>query len=80
MKAYLDSEVWGYEITLESNTDIFLQELPGPEIVQSNSQILLFIRRWYPSKYQLGPYEEIAMEGRSVNELKTKVSNEIDML
>lgn len=74
VKAYLDDEVWGQDILLESNTDIFLQELPGPEIVKSSSQLLLFVRRFYPSKYQLGSFQEIVMDGRNVSELKTKVS------
>ncbi|XP_075229694.1 ubiquitin carboxyl-terminal hydrolase 47-like [Lycorma delicatula] len=73
-RAYLDIEVWGSDIQLESNTEIFLQELPGPEIVKSSSQLLLFVRRWYPSKYQLGSFQEIIMDGRSVSELKTKIS------
>lgn len=52
---------------------MFLQELPEPEKVTSNDQLVLFVRHWCPAELELKPLQEVVFDGSSVEELKTKV-------
>jgi ubiquitin carboxyl-terminal hydrolase 47 len=53
---------------------MFLQELPEPEKITSNNQLVLFVRRWCPSSLELKSFEEVLLDETTVVELKTKVS------
>lgn len=74
VKVLLDSQVWVDDIPVFSSWDIFLQELPGPEIITSTNQLLLFARRWHPSTLTLDKFEEVLLDGVTVKELKEKLS------
>ncbi|XP_067012676.1 ubiquitin carboxyl-terminal hydrolase 47 isoform X2 [Anabrus simplex] len=73
-KVYLDDQRFDDDISLFSNWEMFLQELPGPEVVTSHSQLLLFVRRWCPSSLELKPFDEVLLDGTTVEELKSKLS------
>ncbi|RZF32369.1 hypothetical protein LSTR_LSTR001833 [Laodelphax striatellus] len=74
-KACLDDQIWEEDIMLTTNPELLVQELPETEIVTSPSQLLIFLRRWYPSKLQLSSLQEIAVErDNSVQGLKAKIS------
>jgi ubiquitin carboxyl-terminal hydrolase 47 len=36
-------------------------------------QVAIFLRRWRPSKYEVGPLEEIVLDSNNVSELTQKV-------
>jgi hypothetical protein len=52
---------------------MFLQELPEPEKMTSNDQLVLFVRRWCPANLELKSFEEVLLDESTVVELKTKV-------
>jgi hypothetical protein len=56
---------------------MFLQELPEPEKVTSSSQLVFFVRRWCPANLELKPFQEVVLDGSTVEELKTKVGYRI---
>ena len=37
-------------------------------------QISVYVKRWYPSKLELGHFEEVAVSDMTVKELKAQVS------
>ncbi|XP_024942209.1 ubiquitin carboxyl-terminal hydrolase 47 isoform X2 [Cephus cinctus] len=55
--------------------ELIVQELPDKEVVTDPEQMLIFVRRWSPSKMQLGPFQEIVLNGNSIEELKEKLSS-----
>lgn len=71
---FLDNLKFEDDIPITTNWEIFLEVLTGAEQVTSKSQVAVFCRRWNPSKFQLDPFEEIILENRTVNELKSKLS------
>lgn len=73
-KVYLDDQKFVDEIMLHTNWEMFLQELPGPEVVQNSDQLLLFVRQWCPSSLELKEFNEILLDGSSVAEFKEKLS------
>ena len=42
------------------------------DIVTKESQVVVFIRRWSPSKYSLGPLEELVLENRT-EDIRTRL-------
>ena len=73
-KVYLDEQRFEDDISLLPNWEMFLQELPESEKVTTNTQLVLFVRRWCPSTLELKPFDEVLLDGSTVEELKTKVS------
>ncbi|XP_021936857.1 ubiquitin carboxyl-terminal hydrolase 47-like isoform X2 [Zootermopsis nevadensis] len=73
-KIYLDHQQFE-DIGLFPNWEMFLQELPEPEKVTSNDQLVLFVRHWCPAELELKPLQEVVFDGSSVEELKTKLSD-----
>ncbi|XP_023222408.1 ubiquitin carboxyl-terminal hydrolase 47-like [Centruroides sculpturatus] len=71
---FLDHLKFEDDIPITTNWEIFLEVLTGAEQVTSKSQVAVFCRRWNPSKFQLDPFEEIILENRTINELKSKLS------
>ncbi|XP_076171175.1 ubiquitin carboxyl-terminal hydrolase 47-like isoform X2 [Ptiloglossa arizonensis] len=70
---YLDFQKFE-DFPFRSLSEIILQELPDEEPVVDSDQVVLFVKRWSPTHIQLGPSEEIVMNGNSVRELKKKLS------
>jgi hypothetical protein len=56
-----------------------MQELPEPDKVISSDQLVLFVRRWCPSNLELQPFQEVLLDGSTVEELKTKVGCSISV-
>ncbi|XP_053971418.1 ubiquitin carboxyl-terminal hydrolase 47 isoform X2 [Hylaeus anthracinus] len=75
---YLDDEKLE-KYRFHSQSEIILQELPDKEPVTNSDQVVLFVRRWSPANAQLGPLEEIVMDGNSLNEMKKKLSTISDI-
>jgi len=73
-RVYLDSQTWVDDVTVYANGDIFLQELDEPETVTSTSQLSLFVRLWHPSTLTLDPFEELILDGFSIEDFKEKLS------
>jgi len=49
----------------------------APETMVSSSQLAVYLRRWSPGRYELGPFEEVIISEHTVEQLKTKVRDEI---
>lgn len=73
-KVYLDDQKFVDDIMLHTNWEMFIQELPGPEIITSTDQLLVFVRQWCPSTLELKPFHEILLDGFTVTEFKEKLS------
>ncbi|KAL4232665.1 Ubiquitin carboxyl-terminal hydrolase 47 [Mactra antiquata] len=71
---YVDSQIYEDEIPIYPNWEVFLEVLEEPETMLSSSQIAIYTRRWYPSKYELGPFEEVVISEQTVDKLKQKIS------
>ncbi|KAG5319610.1 UBP47 hydrolase, partial [Pseudoatta argentina] len=67
------------DLQFHSQFEMIVQELSDKEIVTDTNQIVLFIRRWLPAKLQLGQFQEIVMDNRTVEELKKKLSSISDI-
>ncbi|CAH0547726.1 unnamed protein product [Brassicogethes aeneus] len=74
-KVYLDDQIFGDDIIMTSNMDIYLQELHTFETVTSDTSAVLFVRRWCPSTLQLERLQEIAMDTQSVDEMRQRISD-----
>lgn len=64
------------KLQLSNNFEMFLQELPDVEKVTSTNQLVLLVRRWYPSTLTLAPFKEVVLDTTMVTELKQKLSQE----
>lgn len=73
-KVFLDEEKFE-ELRLYAQCELIVQELPDKETVKDHNQVVLFVRKWSPSQMQLAPFEEITMNGKSIEELKEKLSS-----
>ncbi|XP_035663404.1 ubiquitin carboxyl-terminal hydrolase 47-like isoform X1 [Branchiostoma floridae] len=71
---FLDWQVYEDDIPVFSNWEVFLQVLEEPEAMVSMQQIAVFVRRWFPTEYKLGPFQEIIIEGQNVEELKERIA------
>ncbi|XP_011632644.1 ubiquitin carboxyl-terminal hydrolase 47 [Pogonomyrmex barbatus] len=67
------------DLRFHSQFEMIVQELPDKETVTDTTQIVLFVRRWLPAKLQLGQFQEIIMDNRTVEELKKKLSSISDI-
>jgi len=63
------------DLRFHSQFEMIVQELPDKETVTDANQIVLFVKRWLPAKLQLGQFQEIVLDNRTVEELKKKVSH-----
>lgn len=52
----------------------------GPELMLSSAQLAIYLRRWCPSKYELGPFEEVVITEQTVEELKKRVIPKLPFL
>ena len=43
----------------------------------SSSQLAIYVRRWQPSKYELGPFQEVVIQEQTVDQLREKVGYNI---
>ncbi|XP_078614129.1 uncharacterized protein LOC144883453 [Branchiostoma floridae x Branchiostoma japonicum] len=71
---FLDWQVYEDDIPVFRNWEVFLQVLEEPEAMVSMQQIAVFVRRWFPTEYKLGPFKEIIIEGQNVEELKERIA------
>ncbi|KAJ9585896.1 hypothetical protein L9F63_020459 [Diploptera punctata] len=78
-KVCLDDERFDVDVSLFPNWEMFLQELPEPEKVKSDNLLVLFVRRWCPSTLELKPFDEVILDGTTVDELKAKLSELSDI-
>jgi ubiquitin carboxyl-terminal hydrolase 47 len=70
-KIYMDDQKFGDDIMLSSTStasnEIIIQELPGDAFTDNDGQkiddfsIVIFVRQFYPSKMEVGNYEEIVI-------------------
>ena len=49
----------------------------GPERLVEKSQLSLYIRRWWPSTYEIGPFSELILDDNSIEDLRRKVCEAI---
>ncbi|OWF37661.1 ubiquitin carboxyl-terminal hydrolase 47-like [Mizuhopecten yessoensis] len=71
---YTDAQVYEDDLPIFANWEVFLQILDGPELMVSTSQLSIFVRRWKPSAFEFGPFEEIILCQQTLEELKEKLS------
>lgn len=74
VRVYLDHEKFYDDISVPSNFELYVQELDDVEKVTSPDQLVLFVRHWCPSTLTLQPFQEIIMDGPTIEEFKTKIS------
>ncbi|XP_050452269.1 ubiquitin carboxyl-terminal hydrolase 47 [Cataglyphis hispanica] len=67
------------DLRFHTQFEMIVQELSDKETVTDINQIVLFVRRWLPAKLQLGQFQEIVMDNRTVEELKKKLSSISDI-
>lgn len=73
-KIYLDDQRFVDDVSICSNFEIFLQELPEGEKASCSRQLVLFVKRWSPSTLSLSPFHEVVLDSRTVEDLKKKVA------
>lgn len=73
-KVFLDDQKFVDDIVLHTNWEMFIQELPGSEVITSPDQLLLFVRQWCPSTLELKPFHELLLDDFTVAEFKEKLS------
>ncbi|WAR06828.1 UBP47-like protein [Mya arenaria] len=71
---YTDRQVYEDEIPIYPNWEVFMEILDCEETLVSASQLAVYTRRWFPAKYELGPFEEVVISEHTVEQLKTKIS------
>lgn len=47
--------------------------MPEEDLVTKESQVVVFIRQWSPSKYSLGPLEELVLEDK-MEDIRTRLA------
>lgn len=62
-----------------SQFEMIVQELPDKDPVTNSNQVIVFVRRWYPIKFHVGPPQEIVLDETTLKEMMKKVS-ELDIL
>jgi len=62
------------DLGIHSQFEMIVQELPDKEPVTDSNQIVMFVRRWSSEKMQLEQFQEIILDNKIVEELKSKVS------
>ncbi|KAL6422951.1 hypothetical protein ACFW04_010448 [Cataglyphis niger] len=67
------------DLRFHTQFEMIVQELSDKETVTDINQIVFFVRRWLPAKLQLGQFQEIVMDNRTVEELKKKLSSISDI-
>ncbi|XP_076242818.1 ubiquitin specific protease 47 isoform X2 [Calliopsis andreniformis] len=73
-KILLDDQKFDHLLNCSRKPELLVQELPEKEPVTNSNQVVVFVRRWYPSKREIEPMKEVVMDGRSVEEMKKKLS------
>ncbi|XP_050091238.1 ubiquitin carboxyl-terminal hydrolase 47 isoform X2 [Anopheles aquasalis] len=74
---YKDDERIGKDISMPTNCEVFLQEVEDLESVTPNSinDVVLLVRRWYPTDMKLGKFQEILFtEKLELKELLSSIS------
>ena len=47
----------------------------APEQMRTPTQMQVYVRRWSPSKYTIGPFQEVILDSANPEELKKKVGD-----
>lgn len=74
---YSDGQAFdGQDICLVPNMDLLLEVLDAPDQlrIKREEQLSIYVRRWSPSKYELGGIAEIIVDEDSSNDLIKKIS------
>ena len=62
------------DIPMLSTLELFVEELVnGPERMTTQTQMSVYVRRWRPDKYEVGPFEEIIIGDSQVSCLTEEV-------
>lgn len=70
---FMDDEKF-VDLCMLEKFEVCLQELPEGEKVTKSTQVVLFIRKWDPLTYSLGPFQEVVLDLKTMDELKKKIS------
>ena len=78
-QVYYDHQRFEDTMSVVANWEVFLQEVPCESVVQRSPstplpELVLFVRRWRPSKLALGPFQEVELDSTAGEELRGKVS------
>jgi ubiquitin carboxyl-terminal hydrolase 47 len=67
-KVVQDDQKFGDDVFLTSNFEMVLQEMePTSQPSTDSEDVVLFCRRWHSSTLTLGEFQEITIEGKTVN-------------
>lgn len=56
-----------------SQFEMIVQELPDKDPVTNSNQVIIFVRRWFPTKRHFGPPQEIVLDETTMEEMMKKV-------
>lgn len=71
---FLNSEIIGSDVFINSNSDLCVEILDESEKKNSKSQISVYLRHWMPDVYELGELEEMLLEENSFDLLISQIS------
>ncbi|CAK9829042.1 Ubiquitin carboxyl-terminal hydrolase 47 [Anthophora retusa] len=72
-KVFLDHQKFE-ELQFYSQSEMMIQELPDKDPLTNSNQVIVFVRRWYPTKIELGQPQEIVLEEKTIAEMLKKLS------
>ncbi|XP_076764175.1 ubiquitin specific protease 47 [Xylocopa sonorina] len=73
LKVLLDHQKFK-DFQFYSQFEIIVQELPDKDPVINSEQVIVVVRRWFPSKVLFGPPQEIVLDKTTVEEIVKKLS------
>ena len=71
---YLDEEVFGVDIFVNTLTELCIEILDEPETKTSKSTTSVYLRHWKPDEYELGELVETLVDGTNYDSLMTHIS------
>lgn len=71
---FLNNEIIGSDVFVNSNSDLCVEILEEPEQKISKWQIIVYLRHWMPDMYELGDLEEMVLDENSYDLLINQIS------
>jgi len=71
---YMDSSVFEKDIRLGTSAEFFVEIVEEAHQKTSTGTLMVYTRRWRPSKYQIDSFEEVMLEDRTVKAFISKVA------
>lgn len=69
----IDTQLFGQDIFINNTTELCIEQIDCESKLDATSAIV-YIRKWIPSKYELGPLEELCLQDSNFNTLMQMLS------